>query len=74
MSLLGMCIVDSWLLYQGARNGTGCISQREFYELLAGELIENEFDSIRFCRRYSSEFKSDDDNMNLYPNTELDLI
>jgi hypothetical protein len=45
-SLLGMIIVDSWLLYVGARGELRSIKQREFYEALCLELIDNNFDLI----------------------------
>jgi len=30
LSLLGMCVVDSWLLYSGARGATAVLTQRQF--------------------------------------------
>jgi len=39
VSLLGMCVVDSWLLYSGARGETAALTQRQFYEDLAAHLI-----------------------------------
>jgi hypothetical protein len=45
-SLLGMIIVDSWLLYVGARGKLRSMNQREFYETLCLELIDNNFDVI----------------------------
>jgi len=44
-SLLGMCVVDSWLLYSGARGATAALTQRKFYEDLAAQLIDNTFDT-----------------------------
>ena len=36
ISLLAMCIVDSWFDFQGSRGGTMCdIRQREFYECMS---------------------------------------
>jgi hypothetical protein len=46
MSILGVCIVDSWLLYSECR-GSG-VGQRQLYEDLAEELITNDYDST--CR------------------------
>jgi len=40
LSLLGMCIVDSLLLYSGARGAAAGHNQNEFYEDLAEQLIE----------------------------------
>jgi hypothetical protein len=45
-SLLGMVIVDSWLLYAGARGPLRSMKQRTFYETLALELIDNDFNSV----------------------------
>jgi hypothetical protein len=45
-SLLGIVIVDSWLLYAGARGPLRSMKQRTFYETLALELIDNDFDSV----------------------------
>lgn len=46
LTLLGMCIVDSWLLYAGARGGTAGLTQKQFYEDLAAQLIDNTFDRV----------------------------
>jgi len=46
LSLLGMCVVDSWLLYCGARGANAALTQRQFYEDLAAQLIDNTFDTI----------------------------
>ena len=36
ISLLGICIVDAWLAFQGSRGGTMCdIKQRELYQSLS---------------------------------------
>jgi len=45
MSILGMCVVDSWILYAGARGPLGRETQAQFYEDLEADLIENRFDS-----------------------------
>jgi len=45
ISLLGVCIVDAWLLHSGAR-GAAALKQSKFYENLAGDLIDNSFDSV----------------------------
>lgn len=43
-SLLGICLVDSWMLYHGARGPAATLLQTQFYEQLATELIDNTFD------------------------------
>jgi hypothetical protein len=45
-SLLGMVIMDSWLLYVGARGPLRSMKQRTSYETLALELIDTEFNSV----------------------------
>ena len=45
ISLLGVCIVDAWLLHSGAR-GAAALQQSDFYEDLAADLIDNSFDSV----------------------------
>jgi hypothetical protein len=45
-SLLGIVIVDSCLLYAGARGPLRSMKQRTFYATLALELIDNDFDSV----------------------------
>lgn len=52
MSLLGICIVDSWLLYKGFHGGSPYVDpnsenmmlQSEFYSTLAQQLIDNSYD------------------------------
>jgi hypothetical protein len=51
LSLLGMCIVDAWLLHSGARGAARTMLQHQFYEQLALELIENSFDNVGLRRR-----------------------
>ena len=46
LSLLGMCIVDSLLLYSGARGAAAGHNQNKFYEDLAEQLIENTFETV----------------------------
>ena len=43
MSLLAICIVDSWLLYKGNRGSRGCMSPNEYYSMLAEQLIDNNY-------------------------------
>lgn len=52
LSILGIIIVDSWLLYKGARAGEGRV-QRRYYEMLATNLIDNTYDSHGLRRRSS---------------------
>jgi len=46
LSLLGMCVVDAWMLYSEARGGTATLKQSEFYEDLAEQLIDKTFDAV----------------------------
>eukprot|EP00170_Pyropia_yezoensis_P002952 contig_12388_g2959 len=46
LSLLGICIVDSWMLYGGAQGVAADLSQAQFYEDLAEQLIDNTYDSV----------------------------
>lgn len=45
-SLLAMCIVDSWLLYKSSRGEGSVMPPNKFYEKLAEQLIDNEYDTI----------------------------
>jgi hypothetical protein len=45
-TLLGMIVVVSWLLHTGAMGPLQTMLQNEFYESLALELIDNNFDSV----------------------------
>jgi hypothetical protein len=45
-SLLSIVGVASWLLYAGARGPLRSMKQRTFYETLALELVDNDFDSV----------------------------
>jgi len=53
-SLLGMSIVDSWLLHSGARGAAAILTQKQFYENLAAQLIDNTFDTIGVRARTAS--------------------
>lgn len=55
ISLLGICIVDAWLLYRGASGAAAVRSQASFYEHLASGLIDNTFDSRGMRTRTSQE-------------------
>jgi hypothetical protein len=45
LSILGICIVDSWLVFKSCRGGHLCQTlQADFYTDLAEELIDNTFD------------------------------
>jgi len=53
ISLLGICIVDSWLVFKGCRGGVNCETpQQDFYTDLAEELIDNAFDGRRIRGRH----------------------
>jgi len=51
LSLLGMCVVDAWLLYAGARGPAAALTQNQFYEDLAAQLIDNTYDSVGLRQR-----------------------
>lgn len=55
LSLLGMCVVESWMLYSGARGATATLSQRQFYEDLAAQLIANSCDTTGLRARGASK-------------------
>ena len=48
LSIFSMCVVDAWLVYRGAHEGTNLsvLCQDEFYKRLAHGLIRNSFDSV----------------------------
>jgi len=54
LSLLVVCIVDSWLLCSGARGATAILTQKQFYEDLAAQLIGNMFDTVGVRARATS--------------------
>jgi hypothetical protein len=45
LSLFGMCVVDSWLVYSKCTETEE--KQRKFYELLAEEMIDNQHDQLQ---------------------------
>lgn len=45
LSLFGMCVVDAWLVYSKCTEADE--KQRQFYELLAEEMIDNQHDQVR---------------------------
>jgi len=51
LSLLGMCVVDAWLLYAGARGPAAALIQNQFYEDLAAQLIDNTYESLGLRQR-----------------------
>ena len=51
LSLLGMCVVDAWLLYAGARGPAAALTQNQFYEDLAAQLIDNTYESVGLRQR-----------------------
>jgi len=54
LSLLGMCIVGSSPMYSGARGATAILTQKQFYEDLAAQLIDNTFDTVGVRARATS--------------------
>eukprot|EP00171_Calliarthron_tuberculosum_P003912 IDg3912t1 len=52
-SILSMCVVDAWILFHEADEGTNesSTSQNQFYKKLAHELISNKYDTIRSRER-----------------------
>ncbi len=46
-SLLGICIIDSLLLYTGAQGSRTHMEQGKFYEVLATQLGGNEYDKTK---------------------------
>jgi hypothetical protein len=58
MTLLGIIIVDSWLLCLGAR-GANAGLQSDFYEELATDIVFNNYDSVGLRRRASESLEGD---------------
>jgi len=56
-SILGMIIVDSWLLYKGLQGNREKMGQREFYEQLAEELIKQSR-NLNSIRDFDSELSN----------------
>lgn len=46
MSILGMIVVDAWLVYSKCTGTNNDQKQTEFYTLLAEELIDNNYDTV----------------------------
>jgi hypothetical protein len=57
--VLGVIVVDAWLAYSGGRGIRTAMDQREFYEQLAGQLINNYCDSGGLRDRQSDLAKPD---------------
>ncbi len=55
MSLLGICIVDSWLLFTGAEGNRRHMNRRTFYEVLVTPLVDNTYDKVNLRRRGRQE-------------------
>lgn len=55
LSILGMCIVDSWLLYSGSTAHNVKLKQSSFYEYPAVELIENDYGGTSVPQTFESE-------------------
>ena len=50
-TLLGLCAVDAWLLYKGARGARTKLDPDDFCTYIAEGLIDNKYDSIGLRRR-----------------------
>ncbi len=59
MTLFGIVVVDTWLVYSKCTGAIEDEKQAEFYTLLAEELIENTYDSA-LGRRRRSDFVTED--------------
>jgi hypothetical protein len=59
MTLFGIVVVDTWLVYSKCTGTIEDEKQAEFYTLLAEELIENTYDSA-LGRRRRSDFVTED--------------
>ena len=59
--LLGVCIVDSLLLYKGGNGAQFCMDQNSVYELLCEELIDNTMDSVLGKRRFCDQSNNTED-------------
>jgi len=46
LSPSGMCVMDALLLYASARGPAAALTQNQFYEDLAAQLIDNTYDSV----------------------------
>ena len=62
-SLLGVCIVDAWLLYKGGKGSRATMSQMEFYSKLAEGLIDNRFDEFGLRSRPDVVMPSEDEHL-----------
>lgn len=49
LSLVGMCVVDSWLAFKACKGSRCMVDQRDFYNKLTEQLIDNNFDYVG-CR------------------------
>jgi len=61
LSLSVMCVVDAWLLYEGARSPAAALTQNQFYEDLTAQLIDNTYDFIGVRQRGEPGAVSDSD-------------
>jgi hypothetical protein len=59
MTVLGMVIVDSWLAWKGCRGLRSTLEQKNVYEVLAEELIDDNFDAIGIRERHRLADKSE---------------
>lgn len=74
LSLLGICEVDAWLLYLGAKGAAAILTQAQFYEDLAEALIDNTYDSLGIgCRGMSGARGAADEPASVRCGVELHL-
>ena len=59
LSLFGMCVVDTWLVYSKCKETDE--KQCEFYELLAEEMIDNQHDQVRGRRSMDMDMMGNPD-------------
>lgn len=52
VSIFAMIVVDSFYLFCGVHGGVTKVSARSYYEQLAEQLIENDYDCMSLCRHH----------------------
>ncbi len=66
MPLLGICIVDSWLLFTGAEGNRRYMNQRTFDEVLETQLVDNTYEKVNLRRRGRQEEGVSSSKVGLY--------
>lgn len=69
-SIFGMIVVDTWLVFDGCTDAKE--TQKDFYALLAEELIDNVFDNGRGLRERSPE-QGQRDSLSMYDAGQLQV-